>query len=117
MPKKGDPRRCDKNRGISKLDADGKIVEHLLLQKFQEFLDEINYIPETQFGFTAGCSTVDALLIDRFLSASARDRDVRLYKVYIDLVKAYDRVHRPTLWLLLQRLGCPPKLLAMVKAF
>ena len=36
------------------------------------------------------------------------------YATFIDLTKAFDTVSRAGLWLILERLGCPPKFLQMV---
>ena len=40
-----------------------------------------------------------------------------LYLAFIDLTKAFDLVSRTGLFALLQKIGCPPKLLAMVTSF
>jgi hypothetical protein len=43
------------------------------------------------------------------------DKNIPLYLAFIDIAKAYDSVHRPTLWKILQTIGIPPKLLALLK--
>jgi hypothetical protein len=53
--------------------------------------------------------------VSRVLASSALERGIKLYKCFIDLTKAYDRVDRDTLWLILERYGVPPKLLNLVK--
>ena len=40
-----------------------------------------------------------------------------LYIAFIDLTKAFDLVSRKGLFTLLQRIGCPPKLLRMITSF
>jgi hypothetical protein len=58
---------------------------------------------------------VDALLVSRVLASSALERGLKLFKCFIDLTKAYDRVDRDTLWSILERYGVPPKLLNLIK--
>jgi hypothetical protein len=72
-------------------------------------------IPESQCGFLPGRSTVDAILVSRLLASNALERDIKLFKCFIDLTKAYDRVDRDTLWIVLERYGVPPKLLTVIK--
>ena len=111
LHKKGDTRECTNYRGIASLNADAKLFEQALLHILNDFIDEIDYIGDTQFGFTSGLSTVDALLVARTIAATARENEVPLYKCYIDLKKAYDRIHRATLWEILRRLGLPGAIL------
>ncbi|GAB1599902.1 uncharacterized protein LOC115210514, partial [Argonauta hians] len=40
-----------------------------------------------------------------------------LYLAFIDLTKAFDLVSRTGLFSLLRRIGCPPKLLALIRSF
>jgi hypothetical protein len=64
-----------------------------------------------------GKGTVDAINMNHEIaSATLRVRDGRLLRCYIDLTKAYDKVSRPALWTLLDRLGFPPTLVVLIKA-
>ncbi len=38
-----------------------------------------------------------------------------LHLIFIDIVKAYDLVNRDVLWLILEKFGCPPRFLALLK--
>ena len=42
---------------------------------------------------------------------------MNLYSVFIDLTKAFDTVNREALWIILRKLGCPPKLTALIWLF
>jgi hypothetical protein len=61
-----------------------------------------------------GRSTVDAVLVSRLLSSYALEQGSPLFKCFIDLTKAYDKVDRTTLWKILERLGVPPKILKVI---
>ena len=39
-----------------------------------------------------------------------------LYLLFIDLTKAFDTASRPGFWSILSKLGCPSKLISMVRA-
>ena len=54
------------------------------------------------------------LLVLRQLQEKCRKQNMGLYATFIDLTKAFDTVSRTGLWLILERLGCPPKFLQMV---
>ena len=83
--KKGDTRDCTNHRGIATLNAEAKLAEQAILPRLNDFLDKVDYISETQFGFTQGLSTVDALLISRAIAGTAVENSIPLYKCYIDL--------------------------------
>eukprot|EP00661_Eupelagonemidae_sp_cell13_P002505 gene2506-biopygen12553 len=58
------------------------------------------------------CIAVVRALLDHVNAAKAGT----LHCVFVDLKKAFDRVHRQGLWLTLERHGVPPKLLAVTRA-
>jgi hypothetical protein len=46
-----------------------------------------------------------------------REKNVVLYKVFVDLTKAYDKVDRNVLWKVLAKLGVPQSFINFIKAF
>ena len=73
--------------------------------------------PEAQCGFRAGRSTIDMIFSLRQLQEKCGEQRQPLYIAFIDLTKAFDLVSRQGLFTLLQRIGCPPKLLRMITSF
>ena len=53
----------------------------------------------------------------RQLQEKCKKQNIGLYTVFVDLTKAFDTVSRPGLWILLQKAGCPPRIVSMIKAF
>jgi hypothetical protein len=114
--KKGVKTDCDNYRGISLINHWGKVLERLIQNRLLPFALSIkDCIPESQCGFLPGRSTVDALLVSRILASNAIERGIKLFKCFIDLTKAYDRVDRNNLWTILERYGVPVKLLTLIK--
>jgi hypothetical protein len=111
--KKGDPRLTTNYRGISLISHEGKILERMLSVRLMAYMKTVtNAIPDSQMGFMVGRGTTDAIIMSRLLTSMCLDRKGDLYKVFVDLTKAYDRVHRGTMWEVLRRRGVPE---AMVK--
>ena len=54
------------------------------------------------------------LNVPRQFQEKCREQNMGLYATFIDLTKAFDTVSRTGLWLILERLRCPPKFLQMV---
>ena len=50
----------------------------------------------------------------RQLQEKCREQNKGLYVSFVDLTKAFDTVSRKGLWLILERLSCPPKFLSMI---
>jgi hypothetical protein len=111
--KKGRVVDCNNYRGLSLIAHIGKLLEKVLQFRGTE-LSEKRAIPESQFGFRANCSTVDAMFVSALVSSSAREKGIPLYKVYFDLTKAYDKVIRLILWMIMRRRGYPPKYIAVI---
>lgn len=113
---KGDKAQCDNHRGISLLSIAGKIFARILLNRISKhLLDDV--VSESQCGFRKQRGTVDMIFAVRQLQEKCIEQHKDLHLLFIDLTKAFDTVSRPGLWAILQRLGCPPKFVQMIRAF
>ena len=54
---------------------------------------------------------------DRQLQERCREQQQPLYLAFIHLTKAFDLVSRTGLFKLLEKIGCPPKLLSIIASF
>eukprot|EP00660_Eupelagonema_oceanica_P008660 gene8660-6848_t len=116
LPKaKGDLRLCDSYRGISLLSVPGKILAKIIATRLSTLAEDV--LCETSNGFRPLRGTMDCVAIVRaLLDHVTASQNGTLHAVYVDLRKAFDRVHRQGLWITLQRLGVPPRLLRVVRA-
>ncbi|XP_063601126.1 uncharacterized protein LOC134777220 [Penaeus indicus] len=112
---KGDRSDCNNSCGISLLSTVGKAFARVVLNRLQ-LLAECIY-PEAQCRFRAGRSTIDMIFSLRQLQEKCCKQRRLLYIAFIDLTKAFDLVSRNGLFTLLQKIGCPPKLLRMIMSF
>ena len=102
-------------RGISLLSIVGKAFARVALKRLQVLAERV--YPESQCGFRARRSTVDMIFSLRQLQQKCREQQQPLYLAFVDLTKAFDLVSRDGLFMLLQRIGCPPKLLHIITSF
>ena len=87
---KGDPLNPDSYRGIKLLEHAFKLYEKVL----DGHLDELADIDKMQYGFMPGRKTVDAVFILRTLSEKFRAKYKKLFFIFADLEKTFDRVPR-----------------------
>jgi len=111
---KGEKSDCSNYRGITLLSIAGKILARLLLNRLIPTIAEEN-TPESQCGFRANRGTTDMVFVLRQIQEKCREQNMGLYAAFIDLTKAFDTVSRDGLWKILQRLGCPPKFLTIIR--
>ena len=112
---KGDRSDCNNYRGISLLSIVGKVFARVVLARLQTLASRV--YPESQCGFRASRSTVDMIFSLRQLQEKCQEQRMPLYIAFIDLTKAFDLVSRSGLYKILQKIGCPPHLLALVTSF
>ena len=118
VEKKGDVRFAEFWRTLAMTDPEGKTLEDMMQARYRHLLTiNPDFVYIDQFGFLTCCSLDDALLISNMAAMSAIEGRLMLYCIYIDFIKAYDRVSRRILWQILEARGTPPKLLALTKAF
>ena len=90
---KGDALERGNYRGLKLLDQGMKMFERILEKIIRE---QVN-INEMQYGFMPGRGTTDAIFILRQLQERYLHKNKRLYFVFVDLEKAFDRVPRKVL--------------------
>lgn len=112
---KGERSDCNNYRGISLLSIVGKVIARVMLVRLQ-VLAELVY-PESQCGFRKNRSTIDMVFSLRQLQEKCREQHQPLFIAFIDLTKAFDLVSREGLFQLLPVIGCPPKLLSLIRSF
>ena len=64
-----------------------------------------------------GRSTIDIIFFVRRLQEKCRKQRRSLFIAFIDLTKAFDLVSRRGLFNLLEKCGCPPRLLSVISSF
>ena len=112
---KGERSDCNNSRGISFFSVVGKVFAKVILIRLQKLAERV--YPKSQCGFRAGRSTIDMDFSLRQLQEKCREQQMPLYIAFIDLTKAFDLVSRDSLFQILPKIGCPPKLQSMIESF
>lgn len=113
IPKKGDLTICDNSRGITLLSVPSKVLARALINRIRDGVDK--ELRDEQAGFRKGRSTVEQLFILRNIIEQSVEWQAGLYINFIDFEKAFDSVHRESLWNIMKCYGIPDKLIRMVQ--
>ena len=71
---------------------------------------------ESQCGFSPGKGTNDAGFVLQLVPKRRKEHSMETWILLLDLVKAFDRVPRTLLWLVMLKFGVPVKLVNILKA-
>ena len=113
LPKKGNLTDCNNWRGITLLSVPGKVMAIIILERICETLDR--KLREGQAGFRAGRACADHIFVLRNLIEQSEEWRRQLVVNFIDFRKAFDSLHRPTMWNILRSYGLPTKVIDMIK--
>ena len=113
LPKKGDLSNCDNYRGITLLSTPGKIFNRILLERMKKAVDDI--LRDNQAGFRSNRSCTDQIATLRIIVEQSLEWNSSLYINFVDYRKAFDSLHRDTLWQLLRHYGIPEKMTRLIK--
>ncbi|KAG0729200.1 (E3-independent) E2 ubiquitin-conjugating enzyme UBE2O [Chionoecetes opilio] len=102
---KGDRQDCNNYFGITLLSVSGKVLAHLLMTRIRSHV--LKHQRPRQSGFTPGKSTTDRILELCVLVERRCEFRQGMLAAYVDLKKAFDSVHRESLWDLLRLRGIP----------
>ena len=75
-----------------------KIYSQILLNRLNKWAEEEEKILDNQFGFQKGKSTVDCIFTFYLIIAKTLGSKEKIYCVFIDNEKAFDKVDRSFLW-------------------
>ena len=89
--------------------------KRVVLKRLQVLTEQV--YPESQCGFRANRSTIDMIFSLKQLQEKCREQKQPLFVAFIDLTKAFDLVSRDGLFRILPKIGCPPKLLSIIRSF
>ena len=113
LPKKGDLSDCNNWRGITLLSITSKILSRIVHRRISETLDR--YLRQEQAGFRPGRSCSEHIFTMRQILEQSHEWNTSLYINFLDFKKAFDSVHRDSLWKILQHYGVPNKLVNVIK--
>ena len=112
---KGDRSNCNNYRDISLLSVAGHFFARVALTRLQILTERT--ILESQCVFRTGRFTIYMMFSVRQLHEKCREQRRSLFIAFTDLTKAFYLVSRRELFNLLERIGCPPKLLSVISSF
>ena len=93
-----------------------RLYASILNARLVKFTEDNDLRSHTQSGFRPELSTLHSVFaLQHFVDMAEADGQ-QLYTCFLDLKGAYDRVQRPLLWQVLQRLGLHGPMLAAVQS-
>ena len=114
LAKKGDLSLPGNYRGIMLLETAYKIIAILLHDRLQPIEEGLNH--ENQCGFRPKRGCADAVFTVKLAMKKRREHGQETWILFLDLVKAFDRVPRELLWEVLRKFGVPDKLIQLLKS-
>ena len=96
------------------LPAIAKIIAKIILERLKNHIYAT--IDATQAGFRPESSCADHINTVRIIIEQCAAFKQDLHLLFIDFEKAFDSVHRESLWKALRRRGVPDKIITMIKA-
>jgi hypothetical protein len=113
LPTKGDLSNCENYRGITLLSVPGKVFNRVLLERMRNGVDV--RLRDHQAGFRQDRSCIDQIAKLRIIVEQSLEWNSSLYINFVDFRKAFDSLHRDTMWQLLRHYGIPAKLTRIIK--
>ena len=113
LPKKGNLSDCDNWRGVALLSIPGKVYCQMILNRMRNVVD--TQLREEQAGFRPKRSCAEQIFTLRRIIEKCQEYQVPLAVSFIDFSKAFDSIHRPSLWKVLISYGIPEKVVNAIE--
>ena len=115
IAKKGNLKDCKNSRGITLLSVVGKILGRIIIDRIRRGID--SRLRKEQAGYRRGRGTTEQVFILRNIIEQVNEWQATLHLTFVDFEKAFDSVHRESLWLIMKKYGIPEKIVKIVKTF
>ena len=110
--KSGTKLDCGNYRGISIMDSTAKVYDHLLNNRLSHWIN----VDASQAGAQKGRGCTEQIVALRLLVDYAMRKKNKLFLLYVDFKKAYDKVPRKKLFECLKARGCGKTMLGAIEA-
>ncbi|XP_065450154.1 uncharacterized protein LOC135983272 [Chrysemys picta bellii] len=115
ISKKGTLSDCNNWRGITLLSVPSKVLCKFIVQRILEGVNSV--LRKEQAGFWKGHGCTDQIFTLRNIIEQSLAWQWQLYKNFIDFEKAFDSIHRTSLWRVLWVYGIPFRIINVIKSF
>ena len=103
---------CNTWRGITLLSMTCKIFSRIIMKRISAATDTI--LRQEQAGFRRGKSCIDHIFTLRQILEQSTEWNSTIYIAFIDFEKAFDSLHRESLWRILCHYGIPQKMVNVI---
>jgi len=113
MHKRGDRDRCKNYRRKALGNAAYKILSNIILGKIKPYIEKV--MGDYKNGFRDGRSVTDNTFALKIINEKLWECNQSVQYLFIDFQKAYDSIHRDTLWECMREFKILTKLIHMCK--
>lgn len=117
IPKPGKPPSVDNLRPISLTSCVGKVMERMVLQRLQGYLEDTGQIPATMFGFRKHLGTQDVMVQLHELVVKQATKNGPRAILALDLKGAFDNVTHASVLRNLNKTGCGRRTFKYIQDF
>jgi hypothetical protein len=110
--KSGEKDQCGNYRGISIMDSAAKVYDHLLNRRLTQWMS----IDAAQAGSQKGRECLEQIITLRILIDTAKRQKKKLFLLFVDFQKAFEKVPRRKLFECLKERGCGGVMLRALEA-
>ena len=114
--KKGDVNEASNYHGITLISVSAKVYSQLLLNRLTDWSNKYENISSNQFGFQKGKSVIDCVFILHTVISKVLSISQRIYCMFIDYEKCFDKIDRSLLWQKLLAEHISSKLVKAIKS-
>ena len=114
LSKEGNLKECKNWRGITLLPVVSKVMGRIVIDRIRTRVG--SKLRKEQAGFRPGRGTTGQSFILRNIMEQSIGWHSSLHVNFIDFEKAFNSVHRDSLWLIMRSYSIPSKVINMVKA-
>ena len=93
----------------------GKVLGRIIIERVRNGVDR--RLRKEQAGYRKGRGTTDQIFILRNIIEQVSEWQATLYLNFVDFEKAFDSIHRESLWVIMAKYGIPEKIVKMVRVF